>query len=214
VEDYLSEKEQIAQLRGVVRENAPWAVAGVLIGVALLVGWQQWQAWRERQAAAAGAKYSQTLEALGRADREAATRLTTQLRQDYARTPYADLAALALARYYVDVGRPGEAAPYLEAVMRDSRDEELRVVARLRLARAQRADGKPDLALATLAQGKPGPAAAAYAEVRGDVLRDKGDRAGAVAAYQQALADTTAGLVNRERVELELAALGGSGAKP
>ena len=215
MEDYLSEREQLEQVRRWIRENAPWALAGILIGVGALVGWQQWQAWRERQSLAAGQKYSQTLEALTRNDRDAATRLATQLRQDYARTPYADLAALGVARYHVESNELADAARYLTDVMNSSRDQELKVVARLRLARVERAEGKPDLALATLAAAPAGAArSAAFAEVRGDALRDKGDRAGALAAYQAALAAPPEAGVNRALIELKNADLGAVPAAP
>ena len=220
MEDYLSERQQIEHLRGVVRENAPWAVSGVLIGVGLLVGWQQWQAWQQRQALGAGASYGETLAALSRGDREAAGRLATQLQQSWRRTPYADLATLALARFDAENGRYADAARNLEDLMQHARDADLKLVARLRLARVQRAAGQPAAALATLAAGHPPPtAAAAFAEVRADLLLDQGDRAGARTAYAEALASPTPGLVNRERLQLELAALGGAasaapGAKP
>ena len=215
MEDYLSEREQLDQVRRWIRENAPWALAGVLIGVGALVGWQQWQAWRERQSLAAGQKYSQTLEALSRNDRDAATRLATQLRQDYARTPYPDLAALALARYHVESNELADATRYLTDVMNGARDQELKVVARLRLARVERAEGKPDLALATLAAA-PGDIAqsAPFAEVRGDALRDKGDRAGALAAYHAALTAPPESGVNRALIELKSADLGTVPAAP
>ena len=209
----MSEREQLDQVRRWIRENAPWALAGVLIGVGALVGWQQWQAWQQRQSLAAGQKYSQALDALSRNDRDAAARLATQLRQDYARTPYADLAALALARYHVEYNQLADAERYLTDVMNGSHDQELRLVARLRLARVQRADGKPDLALATLAAA-PAAAAqvAALAEVRGDALRDKGDRAGALAAYQAALAAPPEAGVSRALLELKSADLGAAAA--
>ena len=223
MDEYLSERQQIEQLRGVVRENAPWAVSGVLIGVGLLVGWQQWQGWRERQGQAAGALYNQSLEALARGDREAAAKLVGQLQQGLRRTPYVDLGQLALARYNAENDHLADAEHALEDVMLHTKDESLALVARLRLARVQRAEGKPDAALATLAAAPAGAAAPAFAEVRGDILQDKGDRDGARAAYAEALASTTTGIPNRERLELELAALGGppppaaapsSGSKP
>jgi predicted negative regulator of RcsB-dependent stress response len=215
LEGYVSEREQIAEVRRFIRENAPWALAGVLIGVGALVGWQQWQAWRERQSLAAGQKYGLVLDALTRNDRDAATRLVAQLRQDYARTPYVDLAALALARYHVEFNELADAERELAAVMSSSRDQELKVVARLRLARVQRAEGKPDDALATLAAAPSGAAqAAALAEVRGDVLRDKGDQAGALAAYQVALAAPPEAGVNRALIALKSADLGAAPAGP
>lgn len=208
MDDYLSEREQVDQIRKWLRENLPWALAGVLIAVGALVGWNQWQAHRARVAEAAAEKYTQTLDALSRSDRDAAAKLAQQLKADYAGTPYSDMAALAIARFHVDEGKYAEAAKYLDDVMNASKDEELRLVARLRLARVQRAAGQLDQALATLKGAAPGAFAPAYAEVRGDVLLDKGDRAGALAAYQEANATPEAALVDKELLALKLAELG------
>ncbi|HUO78580.1 MAG TPA: tetratricopeptide repeat protein [Steroidobacteraceae bacterium] len=219
MEEYLSERQQIDWLRATLRENAPWALASVLITVGLFVGYQQWKAWGLRQADAADQKYEATLNALARGDADGAGRIVKELRESYARTPYADLAALALARFHVEGGRLGDAAALLEAVLKQTRDAELATVVRLRLARVQRADGKTDAALATLAGAPAGSASPAYADVRGDLLLDKGDKAGALAAWREALAAKSAG-VNRELIELKIAALepaaapAGAGQKP
>jgi predicted negative regulator of RcsB-dependent stress response len=212
VEDYLSEREQIDQVRRWIRENAPWAIAGVLLGVGLLVGWQQFGRWKENQSVAAAQKYTQTLDALSRNDKDAAAKLVQQLRDDYRKTPYADMAELALARFYVEDGKLPEAAKSLEAVMNATTDEELKLVARLRLARVQRAQGNADAALATLNAVQGGGYAPAFAEVRGDVLFDKGDRAGALAAYREAQKSKVPGLVDEESLKLKIDELGGADA--
>jgi predicted negative regulator of RcsB-dependent stress response len=210
VDDYLSEREQIDRVRIWIRENAPWAIAGVLLGVGLLVGWQQYQGWNEGKSQQASQKYEQTLEALSRGDSDAANTIARQLKTDYEKTPYADMAALALARFYVEDGKLPEAAKYLEDVMNTSKDEELKLVARLRLARVQRAQGNADAALATLNAAQPGGFAPAFAEVRGDLLYDKGDRAAALAAYREAAAAEAAGLVDAELVQLKIDEVSGS----
>ena len=137
---------------------------------------------------------------------EGAGRLVKELRDSYGRTPYSDLAALALARFDVEGGKLADAAGLLETVIKDTHDADLAAVARLRLARVQRADGKPDAALATLAAAPAGTGSPAYADVRGDVLLDKGDKAGALAAWREALASKSTG-VNRELLQLKIAAL-------
>ena len=58
--------------------------------------------------------------------------------------------------------------------MNDSKDTELRHIARLRLARVLIDQGKPDDALKTLAD-EPGAFAARYHEVRGDAFLAKKD---------------------------------------
>ena len=71
-------------------------------------------------------------------------------------------------------------------MLASSSDPELALVARLRLARVQLAQGNADQALKTLDAVKPGAFAARYAQVRGDVLLAKGDRDGALKAYREA----------------------------
>lgn len=206
MEEYLSERQQIDWLRATLKENAPWALASVAITIGLFVGYQQWQGYRERQSGTASQKYEATLDALSRGDADGAARMVKELRESYGRTPYSDLAALALARLDVETGKLADAAGLLETVMKHTRDEDLATVARLRLARVQRADGKPDAALATLAGAPAGTSSPAFADVRGDVLSDKGDKAGALAAWREALAAKSAG-VNSELIELKIAAL-------
>jgi predicted negative regulator of RcsB-dependent stress response len=206
VEEYLSERQQIDWLRSTIKEHAPWALAGLAIAIGGYFGYLQWQSYGTRQVATAAQKYEASLDALARGDAEGAGRIVKELRESFSRTPYCDLAALALARFDVEGGKLGDAAGLLESVLKDTHDGDLATVARLRLARVQRADGKPDLALATLAAAPAGTASPAYADVRGDVLLDKGDKAGALAAWREALASKSQG-IDRELIELKVAAL-------
>ena len=104
MDEYLSERQQIDWLRSTLKENAPWALASVVITLALLVGYQQWQGWRERHSATASQKYEATLDALAHGDAAGAAKIVAELRASYGRTPYSDLAALALARLDVESG--------------------------------------------------------------------------------------------------------------
>ena len=72
--------------------------------------------------------------------------------------------------------------------MDNAKDDELKMVARLRLARVQSAQGKYDDALATLKVESAGEFAPRIADTRGDVLLAKGDRAGALKEYLAARA--------------------------
>lgn len=214
MEDYASEKEQIEQVRKWFRDNGPSALAGIALAAAGIFGWSQWQHWQSSKLANANIRYAQVVDALGKNDRAAAGKLADALRSDFARTAYADQADLAVARSLVEAEDLKGADARLETVVRETRDEALRVLARYRLARVQRAEGKADEALRTLDAAPAGGFEAAFEEVRGDIAADRGDRAAALRHYATAAAGIADGLVNREALELKVTALGGTLPEP
>ncbi|TLZ20328.1 MAG: tetratricopeptide repeat protein [Gammaproteobacteria bacterium] len=188
VEDYLSEREQWEWLKAQVRENAPAVVLALLVVAAGVFGWRWWQGRLDAGRLEAGARYTQILQALDRGDRTRAITLLGELERDFGKSPYADQARLLAARVYVDNGELERAAGELANVAERSKDRDLALVARLRLARVQIAQGKPDGALATLGVVEPGAFAARFHEVRGDADYAKGDRAAALKEYRSAQA--------------------------
>jgi predicted negative regulator of RcsB-dependent stress response len=187
LEDYLSEKEQWEALTRWLRENGPWIVAGVIVGAAALGGWQWRNAHTDKVSSEASAKYEQLLSSLSRNDESTALSTLGQLERDYGSTPYVDQARLAVARIYVERNELDKATGELGAVIHNSKDKQLALVARMRLARVQIAQQKPDDALATLNNaGDPGAFAPRFHEIRGDAQLAKGDKAGALAEYRAA----------------------------
>ena len=109
------------------------------------------------------------------------------LRSDHPKSPYADQADLALARGAVEGRKPDAAVQHLKAVIDGSKDEELRGIARSRLARVLIEQGKFDEAVAALDVAKAGSFAALYHEIRGDAFGAKGDANAARREYDAAL---------------------------
>ena len=126
------------------------------------------------------------IEALETGDRTQAFVRLGELERDYPSSPYADQGKLLAARVYVEGKELDKAAHELETVMNGSKDHELALVARARLARVEIAEGKPDEALTTLNAVEPGAFAARYHEVRGDAWYAKGDKAAALKEYRSA----------------------------
>jgi predicted negative regulator of RcsB-dependent stress response len=93
------------------------------------------------------------------------------------------MATLMAARFQVEANELDKAAASLRSVMDDAPDDEMRMIARIRLARVQATQGKYDEALATLKVDEPGEFDTRLADARGDVLLAKGDRAGALREY-------------------------------
>lgn len=204
MDDYLSEKEQWEQLKGWLRANGPWIIAGIAFGALLLAGYRWWEARTDRLALEAGAKYQQLLEALDRGDKTRAQTLTADLERDYASSPYVDQAHLVAARVAVEAGQLDKAADMLKSVMEKTKDGQLALIARLRLARVQLARNKPDEALATLNAVDAGAFKPRYQEARGDVLFAKGDKAGALKEYRAAREGAVSQSVDAQTLDLKI----------
>jgi predicted negative regulator of RcsB-dependent stress response len=128
--------------------------------------------------------------------------------KDFAKSPYADQAQLTLARLDVDEGQLDKAVAPLTQVMNDSKDTELRLIARLRLARIFTDQGKPDEAIKTLSTSMPAAFAARYHEVRGDAYLAKKDVPGAINEYEAALGAADSSGINGALLELKIQDLG------
>ncbi|HEY2418028.1 MAG TPA: tetratricopeptide repeat protein [Steroidobacteraceae bacterium] len=188
MEEYLSEKEQWERLLAGLREQGPWIVAAVALVVAGFSGWHYWQARSERHAQAAAARYNQALEAFSRDDLSGGMKIADDLVEHFSGTAYGDQADLAAARVQAEKQQYDQAAARLTHVLQTTADHGLGLIARLRLARVQLAQGKPDEAIKTVNAVDAGAFAARYAELRGDALLAKGDRAGALKQYRSARA--------------------------
>jgi len=186
VEDYLSEKEQWEWVKAQVRENGPAVMLAVVLVFASLAGWRWWQKHQDAARIEASGRYMSMVQALERGDHSQAFVLLGELERESAGSPYTDQARLLAARVYVDDGALEKAAKELSDVAAGTQDHELAIVARLRLARVQIAQGKAEAALETLKGLEGGAFAASYHEVRGDAYYAKGDKAAALAEYRSA----------------------------
>jgi predicted negative regulator of RcsB-dependent stress response len=209
VSDY-TEAEQWERAKDWAKSNGLWIVAGIALGAGALGGWNWYKDRRAAQAETASARYEEMINAFSRNDRTRGMTLVEDLGREYAWTPYASLARLMAARYEVEANELDKAAVSLKSVMDSAPDEEIRLIARTRLARVQAAQGKYDDALATLKVEQPGEFAPRIADARGDVLLAKGDRAGALREYLAARSGNTDGRIDTELLDLKIRDLGGT----
>lgn len=213
--DYLSEEEQAEAVKNWWKENWLWIISGVVLGLAILVGWQFYQRYRTTQLEAASAALQQYANALAANDSAKAAAALKELDDKYSSMVYPEQAHLLQARAAVEAGKFDEAAAALRKVADLSKDEELARVARLRLARVLIQQGKHDDALAQLDIEKAGAFAAQVREIRGDAYFAKGELDKAREEYQAALsAATDASASSRSLLELKLQDLGGTEAAP
>jgi predicted negative regulator of RcsB-dependent stress response len=207
-EEYLTDDEQLEAVKHLIVEYAPWLIGGVLVGAAVFFGFRYFQNYTNERAYKAAAQFSALTSALQANDHTKSRQIADGLIKDYAKSPYADQAQLTLARLDVDDGQLDKAIAPLTQVMNDSKDTELRQIARLRLARVLTDQGKADAALKTLAEPMPAAFSARYHEVRGDAYFAKKDIPDAVTEYKAALGAADASGINAALLELKIQDLG------
>jgi predicted negative regulator of RcsB-dependent stress response len=204
VDEFLSEKEQLEQIREWWRESGWFLLGGVAVGALLLFGWNRYGAYQEQRDLAASALYRElTLAVLDRAEVQA-TELLAELRADYASSPYADQGGLLVASLLLDTQDTERAAEELRRVLTETDDDELAVIVRLRLARLYLHLERYAEALAVLDAAEPGRFSGRYDDLRGDIYVAQGDADRARSAYQQAFNAEHTDVLDRNLLQMKL----------
>jgi len=185
VADYNNEDEQLEALKQWWKENGAAVIAGIVLGAGALFGWKFWQDYQVEQAEAASAIYAEMR--VEGADVDTRVAGAETLKSDYARGPYAALAALEAAAALVEAGRLADAEAQLRWAMDSARMPEVAEVARLRLAQVVVAQGRAQDVLDLLKTELPEAYAGLVDELRGDAYRLLGDVEAARRAYDRAL---------------------------
>lgn len=207
IDDLLDEHEQSERVRGWLRNNGAGLIGGVVLGLAVIGGWQWWQQQRNAASEAAGARFDAALKTIESKDLKKAEPAVKALAQDGG--AYAALAGLQLAKAQVEAGQRDAAIATLRAIKTD--DTALAVVVKSRLARLLIDADKAAEALALIGD-KPDDVAAI--EARGDALAALGKQVEARAAYSQALTKIDVAAPQRRLVELKLTEVGGTPTRP
>ncbi len=189
MDDLQSEKEQIEEMRAWWSEYGKVVIAGVVIGIAGLIGYNQYNASKLETQIEASELFETLVSHVVDGDLDGAKFVADDLTANYAQTPYAAQSKLALARLYMDQNRDQDAADTLREVLTMGAEEGLENIGRLRLARVLLYQDKAQ-EVVDLLEGLDAPAFAALAnEALGDAYAALGDYAQAADAYNRALTD-------------------------
>ncbi len=185
--EYETEEQQVEALKDWWKQNGMAVVGGAVLGISALVGWRGWNWYQEKQATEASDIFAVVQEAANKNDTTALQKQTNILRDNYASTPYAPLAILHQAKNQIEQGENAAAEESLRWVLKNSKQDTVQNVARLRLARLLLADNKVDEAQAMVNSEMTDAYASLTNEIRGDIFVAKGEIERAKEAYDQSM---------------------------
>ncbi len=205
MDDLLSEKEQIEQMRTWWSEYGSYVIGGVALGAMILFGFNYVRTNQLEAQYTASGLYDDLTNFVVDGNVDEAELIVSTLATDYPKSNYAAQSKLAMARLYMDENRDQDAADVLNELLVDDVSDEFTQVGRVRLAKILLYQDKaPDVV--TMLEGHEGGAfSARTAEVLGDAYVALDRISDARAAYQRALAESGGGAtVDQAFVQLKL----------
>jgi predicted negative regulator of RcsB-dependent stress response len=166
--DYMTEQEQIQQLKTWLKTYGLTILAGVALALTTTTGWHYWQNYRDKVLTHASLVYDEMLSLRAQGNANGSLVQAEKILTHYSRTPYAQMAALIQARDAVLKKNYPEALAKLNWVVAHSKDQSMRQIARLRVARIYINDNKPQEALASLNQVEDKNFSGLINEIKGD----------------------------------------------
>jgi predicted negative regulator of RcsB-dependent stress response len=205
----LEEQEQLEDLKAWWKR---WGnvVSGIVIAVCVaIVAVQGWRWWKHNQAEQASVLYAAIVSASRGNDVAKAKDAQAQLADRFAGTGYAPRGALLLAGLLWKSGDKPGAQAQLQFALDRSGEDDLKQIARFRLAEVLFDQKKYEDALRQLDAKHDEPFAGLYADLTGDILAASGRKGEARTAYQTALAKLDGKSPYRSYVQVKLDSLGG-----
>ncbi len=189
MEIYDTEEEQLDAVKRWWKENGLSTIIGLVLGVAVILGWNYWQSYKKNQSEAASAIYSQLIQAIEADKKDSAEKLAERIQEQYPKTEYAAYSALLLAKLKVQQSDVAKAKEILKNIAAGS-NKELGNIAKIRLVRLMLASGEYEQGLQLINDVDPATSSSFsgnYDELVGDlyVALDRLDQARS--AYQKAL---------------------------
>ena len=210
MDTYVSEQEQVEQLRKWWKNNGQALVLGLALGLAGLGGYRYWDASRNAQAVNASINYEAMIQMAAAQKVDDAIKAGKTIIEAYPDTAYAKLSALLVAKLSIEKNDYDGARAELQALLASNGKGEIADIARTRLARLELAQGKADEADKLLAAVPLRGAEDGTLELRGDVAAARGDLATARTRYNDALTAADKLGLDRDTIQLKLDNLPGA----
>jgi predicted negative regulator of RcsB-dependent stress response len=206
----LEEQEQLAELKAWWNRYGNLVLTAFIIVMLVVAGFNAWRYYQRSQAGAAFAIYDELQLVSAAKDKAKSAELTGQLLERFPRTSFAPLAALMNAKVQLDAGDTKAAKAQLQWVVDSGKDDDLRNVARVRLAGMLLDEKMYDDALKQMDAAHPASFDALFLDRKGDILFAQGKTADARAAWQDAYLKADEKNNLRQVLTLKLELAGGS----
>lgn len=208
------EQEQLATLKAWWRQYGNLIIWLLIIVLGSYAAWTGWQSYQRSQTMQAAQLYEQLQKAAAENDQDRIQRAAGDIRERFAGTAYAQMAALAAAKAAFEKEDVAAAKQHLQWLADKGEDPTYRALARIRLAGLLFDEKTYDEGLNLLNGEFPPAFANLVADRRGDFLVAQGKMDEARTAYRQALENTTEEDPARQYIQLKLDAIGGGDANP
>src|SRR4051812_2809654 len=139
--DVLDEHEQGELVQKWLRENAMSIAIGIVLGLVLIFGWQQWKAHRVQRGVQAALQYQALTDAADAKRADDVKAIAEALRKDFPDTAYATFAALRAAEIANEKGDLKSAADDLDWAQEHAGAPALKTLAAINLAKVRLAQG-------------------------------------------------------------------------
>jgi predicted negative regulator of RcsB-dependent stress response len=204
----LEEQEQLDAVKTFWKQYGNLVTWTLILVLAAFAAWNGWNWYQRDQATKASAMYDELERAAQVSDAEKVGRVFADLRSRYPGTAFTQQAGLLAAKVQADAGRSDDARASLAWVAENAIEDEVKTVARVRLAGIHLDAKRFDDALKELDAAKAAGFEALVADRRGDVLLAQGKKSEAAAAYKTAWAGMADTVDYRRVVEAKLTSLG------
>lgn len=208
MEIHSTEEQQVEAIKKWWKENRWSVVGGIIIGVVVLAGGRAWVEGQNTYLESAFSEYQTMLNDVSEGKNEEAERKGANLLGQYSDTPYAALAALALASIKVEKGDLVAASSHLRWAMDNAKQESIKHETRLRLGKLLLAENKTSDALSLLNVADTGIYTPAYEQLKGDIYVKEGKHDSARTAYSRALMELSPTSPDRRIIQMKLDDLG------
>ncbi len=201
--DYLTEQEQIQQLKNWIKQYGFTILLGIVIALILTSGWRYWTERQNKTLFHASQVYDEMITVRAQNNEARTVIQSKKLLERYPQTGYGEMGALMLAREAVLKKEYKEAEKQLEWVIAQSKNASMREIARLRLARILIMRKKPDEAITILSKVDDNNFMGLVDEIRGDAYLAKNDLPAARQSYQLALQELPNSEVSRPILQMK-----------